>query len=71
MFGLEGTHLQLEDEISVQADMVEEQIDVEGSPVHNDWELTAHKGKPFAEFQNQITQMRDEWDRELPASKRH
>jgi hypothetical protein len=41
VLGLEVTHLELEDKITMQTDMVEEQIDVEGSPVHNDWELTA------------------------------
>ena len=54
VLGLEVTHLELEDKITMQTDMVEEQIDVEGSPVHNDWELTAYKGKPSAQFQEKI-----------------
>ena len=35
MFGLKGSNLQLEDEIAMQADVVEEQVDVEGLPIQS------------------------------------
>jgi hypothetical protein len=73
VLGLEVTHLELEDKITMQTDMVEEQIDIEGSPVHNDWELTAYKGKPSAQFQEKIPEMAQETilDLAFPGRGRH
>ena len=73
MLGLEVTHLEFEDKIAMQTDMVEEQIDVEGSAVHGDWELTAYEGKPSAQFQEKIAQMAQEpiLDLAFPGRCRH
>lgn len=57
MFRLESSHLQLENEIAVEAEMVEERIDVEGLLVHSDRHLTPYEGEATAQFQEEIAQM--------------
>ena len=43
--------LELDDEVAVQADVVKEQVDVEGLPVHFEWHLAADEGEAAAQLQ--------------------
>jgi hypothetical protein len=60
MFGLEGTDLQLEDGVAVPADVVEEQIDVEGLSVHGQGHVTPHEGEPAAQLQREVAKVRQQ-----------
>ena len=60
MFGLEGTYLQFEDEIAVQADVIEDQLDVEGLSVYGQWDMAPYEGKAAAQLQEQVAKMRCE-----------
>jgi len=57
MFWLESAHLQLENKKSVQAHVLEEQVDVKGLPVHGHRHLTADEGEAAAQLQEEVAQM--------------
>ena len=66
MFWLESPHFQLENEISVQAHVIEEEIDVKGLPVHGHRHLTADEGEAAAQLQEEIAQMAQQPPFDLP-----
>ena len=57
MFGLEGTYLQLKDEIAVEANVVEEKIDIKGLPVHAQRDLAPHERESASQLQEEVAKM--------------
>ena len=54
----------------MQADVVEEQVEVVGLPVHGQWDLAPHKGEAAAQLQEEVAKMRQESPLDLPLLRR-
>jgi hypothetical protein len=50
----------------VQADVVEEQVEVEGLPVHGQRDLAPHEGEAAAQLQEEVAKMGQESSLDLP-----
>lgn len=57
MFGLEGTYLQLKDEIAVEANVLEEKINKEGLSAHTQRDLASHERESPSQLQKEVEKM--------------